>query len=220
MKKKQYVVIGLGRFGSSVAKTLYSLGNEVLAIDIDENKVQAISDYVTYAVEVDAVEEANLKALGIGNFEVAVIAIGEDIKASIMATLLVKELGTKYVIAKANDELHSKVLYKIGADKVVFPERDMGVKVAHYVSSSNILDFIELSSDYNIVEIIPPKEWHGKTLKELNIRSKYGLNIMAIKNIDDINVSPSADVIIDSRDIIVALGDNKSLNKLEGVITK
>lgn len=220
MKRKQYVVIGLGRFGSSIAETLYSLGNEVLAIDTDASRVQAISEYVTHSVEVDAVEEASLRALGIGNFEVAVIAIGEDIQASIMATLLVKELGVKYIISKANDELHSKVLYKIGADKVVFPERDMGARVAHYVGSSNMLDFIELSDDYNIVEITPPSEWYGKTLKQLDMRAGYGVNIIAIKKVEGINVSPTAEIVIEPKDIIIALGDNKSLSKLESVITK
>ncbi|MEG0129568.1 potassium channel family protein, partial [Clostridium sp.] len=131
MTSKQYIIIGLGRFGASIAKTLYSLGNEVLAVDVDEEVIQDISPDVTHAVQADATDEGVLRALGLRNFDVAVITIGSDAQASIMATLLVKELGVKYVIAKAHNEVHAKVLYKIGADRVVFPERDMGVRVAH-----------------------------------------------------------------------------------------
>ena len=135
MSKKQFVVIGLGRFGSSIAKTLYSLGNEVLAIDSDEEVVQSIADSVTQAIQAEATDEATLKSLGIRNFDVAVVTVGTDVQSSIMITLLVKELGIKYVVAKAQNELHAKVLYKIGADRVVFPERDMGIRVAHNLCS-------------------------------------------------------------------------------------
>ena len=145
---KSFVVIGCGRFGSSVARTLHDLGNEVMVIDISEDVIREISEEATYAVQADAMDEAVLKDLGLRNFDVAVISIGSDIEASIMATLVVKELGIKRVIAKAQSELHRKVLDKIGADKVIFPERDMGVRVAHNLTSTNILDFIELSPDY------------------------------------------------------------------------
>lgn len=148
MKKKQYLVIGLGRFGKSMAKTLYELGNDVLAVDSREDNVQNISHYSTEAVQTDATEEENLKAIGAGNFDVAVIGIGNDIQSSVIVTLLLKEMGLKYVIAKANTELHARILYKIGADKVVFPEKDTAIRVAHNLVSSSILDFIELSSEY------------------------------------------------------------------------
>jgi len=215
MSKKQFVVIGLGRFGTSVAETLYSLENDVLAVDIDEESVQNISDRVTHAVQADANDENSLKALGIGNFDVAIITIGENIQSSIMATLLVKELGVKHIIAKATNALHAKVLYKIGADRVVFPERDMGVRVAHNLVSSNILDYIELSPDYSIAEAITPKEWYNKTLRQLNIRAEYGINIVAIKRSTGIDVSPSADHIVKPDDIIVVIGSNEELSKLE-----
>lgn len=215
MGSKQFVVIGLGRFGSSVARTLYALGNDVLAIDSSETAVQEISDYVTHAVVADATDENALKSVGIRNFEVAVIGMGGDVQGSIMVTLLVKELGVKYVVAKALSELHAKVLYKIGADRVVFPERDMGTRVAHNLASSSILDYIELSSEYSIAEVVAIPEWIGKSLRQLNMRSQYGINVMAIKRSSDINISPAADDIIMEEDILVVIGGNDELNKIE-----
>jgi trk system potassium uptake protein TrkA len=215
MKSKQFVVIGLGRFGSSVAKTLYSLGNEVLAIDKDEETVQNISDFVTHAVQADATDESTIRSLGIRNFDVAVVTIGSDIQSSVMVTLLLKELGIKYVIAKAHNDLHAKVLYKIGADRVVFPERDMGVRVAHNLCTSNILDFIELSPDYNIIELTAIEEWHNKSLRELDMRNKYGFNVMAIKRDNEIDVSPGADDVIKPGDVLVVISTNENIRKFE-----
>ena len=220
MSNKQFVIIGLGRFGSSIAKTLYSLGNDVLAIDKDEDIVQEIADSVTHAVQLDATDENALRSLGIRNFDVAVVTIGDNIQSSIMATLLIKELGVKYIIAKGHSDLHAKVLYKIGANRVVLPEKDMGVRVAHNLVSSNILDYIELSEDYSVMEIQVLEEWAGSTLKELKLRSKYGINVMAIKRGDEVNLSPSADDIIEENDIIVSIGSAEDLSRLEGMIVK
>lgn len=220
MANKQFVVIGLGRFGASVAKTLYSLGNDVLAIDKDEDLIQDISDSVTHAVQMDATDESALRTLGLRNFDVAVVTIGSNIQASVMVTLLVKELGVKYIIAKGQSDLHAKVLYKIGADRVVLPEKDMGVRVAHNLVSASILDYIELSPDYSIMEMKSLEEWNGKTLTELKLRSKYGINVMAIKKDDDINISPSADEIILSDDIIVAIGSAEDLARIEEIMAK
>jgi trk system potassium uptake protein TrkA len=214
MEKRQYLVIGLGKFGMSVAKTLYALGNDVMAIDSDENTVQEISDSVTHSVQADATDEAALRSLGIRNFDVAVIAIGSDIQSSVMITLLIKELGIKYIIAKALSELHAKVLYKIGADRVILPEKDMGVRVAHNLVSTNILDYIEVSPDYSIAEIISLPEWHGYTLRELNIRANHGINVMAIKRLSDVNITPGAEDVIQEGDIIVAIGTSEDLSKL------
>lgn len=218
MSNKQFVIIGLGRFGSSVARTLSDLGNDVLAIDKDEDIVQEISDEVTHAVQLDATDENALRSLGIRNFDVAVVTIGDNIQASIMATLLVKELGVKYIIAKAQSDLHSKVLYKIGADRVVLPEKEMGIRVAHNLVSTNILDYIELSPDYSVIEIQASENWSGKTLNDLGLRSKYGINIMAIKRGDDVNISPLAEDIIEADDIIVAIGSGEDLSRIEGVV--
>ena len=218
MADKQYLVVGLGRFGTSVAKALYNSGNDVLAIDKNEEVVNEISEHVTQAVTVNATDETSLKAMGIGNFDVAIVSIGTDVQSSIMSVLLLKELGVKYIIAKAHDDLHGKVLRKIGADRVVFAERDMGMRVAHNLVSSNILDYIELSPNYGIVETLPPKGWHGKNLNELNVRSKYGINIIALKRGKDVNVSPSADEIIGINDILVVVGGTDELEKLENMV--
>ncbi|MGL4451443.1 MAG: potassium channel family protein [Sarcina sp.] len=220
MSNKQFVVVGLGRFGASVAKTLYALGNDVLAIDMNEDLVQEISDDVTHAVQMDATDEAALKTLGIRNFDVAVVTIGASIQASVMATLLLKENGVKHIIAKGNSDLHAKVLYKIGADRVILPEKDMGIRVAHNLVSTNILDYIELSSDYSIIEINSPDDWHGKTINELSLRSEYGINVVAIKRDRDVNVSPYAEDVIEPGDIVVAIGSANDLSRLESKIAR
>lgn len=220
MANKQFVIIGLGRFGSSIAKTLYSLGSDVLAIDKDEDIVQEIADSVTHAVQLDATDENALKSLGISNFDVAVVTIGDDIQSSMMVTLLVKELGVKYIVAKGHNDFHAKVLYKIGADRVILPEKDMGVRVAHNLVSTNIVDYIELSEDYSVMEVQVLEEWSGKTLNELKLRSRYGINVIAIKRGAEINLSPSAGDIIKDADAIVAIGVAEDLNRLESIIAK
>lgn len=212
---KQFVVIGLGRFGSSISKTLYNLGYDVLGIDSNEEIVQSMADSITHAVQADATDENTLKALGVRNFDVGIVSIGQDIQASILVTLILKELGIKFVVAKAQSELHGKVLYKIGADRVVFPERDMGIRVAHNLVSSNILDYIELSPDFSIVEIGAIPNWFDKSLRELDMRGKHGLNVMAIKRNDEVIVSPKADDVILEGDILVVVGQNKDIEKLE-----
>jgi len=209
-----YVVIGCGRFGSAVAKTLYSLGHEVLALDINMEIVQDLSDHVTQAVQADATEEMTLKALGIRNYDVAIISVSSNIQALVMATIIVKDLGVPYVVCKAKDELQAKVLYKIGADRVVFPERDMGVRLAHNLVSKNILEFVELDPKYSIIEILVSDNWDNKTLSELNFRSKYGINVVAIKNGMDVNISPESKDTVHSKDILVVIGEIKQINKL------
>lgn len=213
--KKQFVIIGCGRFGTSVAQKLTELGSEVMVVDRNEETIQNISDEVTYAVQADATDENALKSLGIRNFDVAVITIGQDIQSSILVTLMVKELGVKHIVAKAQNSLHAKVLYRIGADRVVFPEREMGMRIAKNLVSDNILDYIELAPDYSIVEVIALDEWVGKSLKELNIRARYGINVMAIKNGLDINIAVDADETINEGDILVVIGHNDDLNKIE-----
>lgn len=212
---KQFAVIGLGRFGSSVARTLYSMGYDVLAVDSDEAKVQEMADEVTHAVQADATDEEVLKSLGIRNFDVAVVSIGTDVQASIMATLVLKELGVPYIVAKALNVLHGKVLEKIGADRVVYPERDMGIRVANNLVSANMLDYIELAPGYSIVEFVASREFVGKTLRQLGFRAKYGINIMAIKRGDEIQVSPGAEDKVQENDILIAMGPDEQLEALE-----
>ncbi|NEW09817.1 TrkA family potassium uptake protein [Paenibacillus sp. SYP-B3998] len=213
--RKQFAIIGMGRFGSSIAKTLSQTGFEVLAIDHRENIVQDISSIVTHAVQADSTDEEALKALGIRNFDVVVVAIGEDIQASILTTLILKEMGIATIVVKAVNDLHGKVLKKIGADKVVYPERDMGQRVAHHLISSNILDYIELSADYSIVEIKASKQMIGKNLRELDIRVKYGCNVIAIKQEEKLVIPPSAEELLNPNDILVIVGKNIDLQTFE-----
>ena len=161
-----------------------------------------------------------MKKLGLSNFDVGVVSIGSDIQASVMTTLLMKEMGVNYVIAKGQSDLHAKVLYKIGADKVILPEKDMGKRVAYNLVSSNVLDYIQLSSEYSILEIESLKSWNEKSLKELDLRKKYGINVVAIKDGTNINVSPGADEIIKPNDIIVALGSTEDLKKFKNALRK
>lgn len=212
---KSFVVIGCGRFGKSVARTLHELGHEVLAIDKSTEAIQEISEEVTHAVQADVMDETVLKELGLSNFDVAIVSIGSDLEASIMATLIAKELGIKKVVAKAQSYLHGKVLSKIGADKIVFPERDMGMRVAHNLVSTNILDFIALSPDYGILEITALNEWKNKSLKELKLSSKYGVNVMVIKKENDVKVPPNGEDIIEANDILVVIGRTKDISKIE-----
>lgn len=211
---KQYIVIGCGRFGSSVATTMHLLGHQVMAIDKNDDAVQALAEKVTHAAIVDVTDEQALRALGMGNFDVAIIAIGSDIRASIMATLIAKEMGVEQIVCKAKDELQAKVLYKIGADRVVFPERDMGVRVAHNLVSNNILDHIELDPDYSIVEIVTPKEWEGKTLIDLDLRAKYEITVLAIKCGKSINVTPSPEEELKAGSILVVIGQNSKISTI------
>lgn len=215
MKQKQFAVIGLGRFGTSVAKSLMLMGYEVLAIDEDAERVQEIVNTVTHAIEADATDENALKALGIRNFDVVIVGIGHDIQASILITVILKELGVKTVVAKAQTELHGKVLVKVGADKVVYPERDMGARVAHSLVSSNVLDHIELSPHHSILEVVAPDNIVGKTLKESALRAIYGVTVMAIKRQKELLVSPSPDEPIRENDILVVIGENENLHNVE-----
>lgn len=212
---KQFAVIGLGRFGNSVAKSLTVMGYEVLAIDANQESVQEIVSIVTHAVQADATDENALKALGIRNFDVVIVAIGHHIQASILVTVILKELGVKFVVAKAQTDLHGKVLVKVGADKVVYPERDMGVRVAHSLVSSNVLDHIELSPEHSILEVVAPENMVGKTLRQSALRAVYGVTVMAVKRGNELIVSPSADEPIEENDILVVIGENNRLHNVE-----
>ncbi|MCG8512624.1 MAG: TrkA family potassium uptake protein [Halanaerobiales bacterium] len=212
---KQFVVVGLGRFGSSVARTLAENDYNVLAIDSNEEKVQEIAKEVTHAVEADATDEEALRTLGVRNFDVAVVSIGDNIHANILSTLILKELGVPYVVVKAQNALHGKVLSKVGADRIVYPERDMGVRIAHNLISSNVLDYIEFAPDYSIVEIVSTPNMVGKSLAQLDLRSKFGVNVMAIKRGKDLNITPGANDRFLESDVLVVMGKNDDLDKLK-----
>lgn len=211
---KQFVVVGLGRFGTSVATSLAEEGYDVLAIDKEESLIQEITDKVTHAVQADATDEDSLKTLGINNFDVAVVSIGDDIQSSLLTTLILKELGVDYVVVKAQTKLHGKVLNKIGADKVVYPERDMGVRVAYNLVTTNVLDYIELSPEYSIIEVVATEKLIGNTLRKLELRAKFGINVIAIKKGKSINVTPEADDLIEAGDVLVVMGQESDLDRL------
>jgi trk system potassium uptake protein TrkA len=214
--KKQFVVIGLGRFGGSITKTLISLGHEVMALDSNEHKVQEFAQIATQAVQADSTDEQAMKELGTRNFDQAIVAIGDDIQASILTTLILKDIGVTKVSVKATNDYHSKVLEKIGADRIIHPERDMGVRVAHHIVSENVIDYIELSPEYSLVEVVASEAMDGKTLGSLDIRANYGCNIMAIRTKDDVmNISPRAEDEISKGDILVVIGSNKDINHFE-----
>ena len=212
---KTYIVIGLGRFGTAVATKLYELGNEVLAIDAKEENIQRIANHVTHAVVGDARDEAVLKALGVRNFECAIVAIGEDLAASILVTLTLKEIGVPAVICKASSEAYKRALEKVGADRVVIPEREMATKLAQNLSCSNILDFIELSDEYGIAEVSSPANWSGKTIRELNVRARFGVTVLGLKVEGRMHILSDVDEAIAPETALIVLGSNEQIARLQ-----
>lgn len=217
---KTFAVIGLGRFGSAIALELSALGHEVMAVDINEDKVQQVADKVTHAVTADARKLEVLQALGLRNFDCAVVAMGGDVGNSALVTLNLKELGIPKVVCKAQSHVHRKVLEKIGADRVIFPEHEMGVKLAQGLSSSSVLNFIEFSEDYGIVELAVPKSWHGKTIRELDVRNAFHVNIIAVRKAGSpstLDVAPGANCALEEGDNVVAVGRSEDINRLHEV---
>lgn len=214
MQKKEFVVFGLGRFGWSVATTLAESGCEVLVVDDNEDKIKDIADIVTYAVKADVTDSETLSTLGLSNFDGAVIAMGEDLESSVMATILVKELGIPYVLAKAQTDLHAKILKKVGADMIIFPEKETGIRIANNLLMGNFFDAVELSSTFSLMELEPLDEWDRHSLKDLNLRSRYKLNVIGLKRNGELNINPDADEPISKNDVLIVIGKNEILNKL------
>ncbi len=212
---KQFGVIGLGRFGSSVAITLEKLGYQVLAIDKNETKVDALKDFVTHAKQTDATDADALKEAGIANCDVVVVAIGGDMQNSILTTMVLKDMGTKRIIVKASNAMHGKVIEKIGVEKIVYPEKDTGIRIAHQLVSSNILDFIQVSSDYSMEEIKISEDLKGSTLKDLNLRKKYDIEVLAIKRRDKLVLVPHAEEELILNDILIIIGKTENVREFE-----
>jgi len=213
---RQYAVIGLGKFGQSVALTLLEEGEEVIGVDSSEEVVKQLADKLTNAVAVDASNEKAITKLGIQNVDVAIVSVGSDFEASILITLLLKELGIKEIVVKANLEGQVKVLKKVGATRVIQPERDMGIRLAKSLASRRIIDYIELSSDYSLLEMFPPEEFIGKSLGELNIRARHGLNVIAVKHEGgEVDISPQAEHLIKKGDLLVVIGQNADIDKVK-----
>ena len=221
MKKQTFAVIGLGRFGSAMAVTLAELGHEVVGIDGKEDIVQQLADRLHAAVSLDATDDRAIRAAGIQDVDVAVVSIGENIEASLLAVMLIKDLGIKKIVAKAVTPLHGRILERIGVDRVIYPEHDMAVRVAHSLVVANVLDYIELSRDFSIIEMPTPPEFFGKTLRDIQLRNRYGLTLIAIKRKtrtgdgETTNVAPSADDTLLEGDVLSLLGSNDRLGQLD-----
>lgn len=214
---KQFVVFGIGRFGASLCKTLCDVGHEVLAVDGREDAISDIAPFVTQAIQMDATDEDALKKIGLRNFDAAVVSIGDNVRDSILVSLLCKEAGIKYVISKATDELHAKVLRKVGVDRVVFPERDMGVRVAKSLISPNVLDLIDLTDEYSIESIRVPSSWKEKTVRELDVRRKYSITVLLLQRGDEVIIEHLGDVKLQPTDVLMLLGNKRDIEKIEGL---
>ena len=224
MKRKQFGVIGLGRFGSAMATTLGELGHDVIGVDGNEERVRQLADLITHAIQLDATDPKALKAAGIHDVDVAVVSIGENIESSLLVVMLLLELGIKTIVAKAVTPLHGRILEKLGVSRVIFPEREMAIRIAHSLVMTNVIDYIELSRDFSIVEVPAPQQFVGRTLKELELRPRLGLTLIAIKRRpapgDQLitNIAPAADETIRSGDILALLGPNERLSQLDRLL--
>jgi trk system potassium uptake protein TrkA len=224
MTKLSFAVIGLGRFGSAMATTLTELGQDVVGFDGDAEKVRQLADVISAAVQLDATDVRARRAAGIQDVDVAVISIGENIEASLLVVMLVKDLGIPRIIAKAVTPLHGRILEKIGVNRVIFPEREMAMRIAHSLVVPNVLDYIELSHDFSIIELPAPSDFVGKTLRELELRPRYGLTLIAIKRKtgtgdgEVTNVAPTAEDRIEAGDVLALLGPNERLTQLDRLL--
>jgi len=212
---KQYIVVGLGRFGRAIAETLCEAGEEVMGVDCNMELVENMKDRLTHAIQMNAMDRDALEALGVSAFDVAFVTMGSDIRASGTITLMLKELGVKQVIAKAHDDFHGRMLEKLGADTVLFPERDMGRRIAHNLVSGNIIDYLELSPEYSMAEIRPLRGWVGKRLADLSLRSSMGINIVVIKNGEDVNAMPQPETVIRENDALLVVAREDTLAKMD-----
>ena len=213
-RNRQFAVLGLGRFGQSLVKTLIENDCDVLCCDKDIEIVNEMAKYGCHALQADVTDVHVLDQFGINNFDVVIVAIGEDMEGSILATMMAKELGAKFVIAKAKNDIQKSILEKVGADRVVLPERDMGVRIANTLITTNIIDYINLSDKFAIVEIQPEKNWVNKSILDSNVRAKYGLNIVAIKRQNHIIVSPLPSEVIEEKDTLVVVGKNDVIQRI------
>jgi trk system potassium uptake protein len=224
MARRSFAVIGLGRFGSAMATTLAGLGHDVIGVDGNEDRVRALADLVSLALQLDATDEKSIRAAGIQDVDVAVVSIGENIEASLLVVTLLREMNVKKVVAKAVTPLHGRILEKLGVERVVFPEREMAVRVAHSLVGPNVLDYFELSSEFSIVEIPAPIEFVGRTLKDIGLRARFGLTTIAIKRSsktgdgDITQVSPGPDDVILEGDVLALIGSNERLGQLDRML--
>jgi trk system potassium uptake protein TrkA len=211
----EFAVIGMGRFGRSLAITLHRLGHQVLAIDKNEEALRAVADEVTHAVQLDSTDEEALRGVGITNFDAVVVAIGDFIEESILTTLLLTELGCEKIVAKAVDDRQGKVLERVGAHLVVYPERDMGIRIAHTLAAPGVLDYLELSPTFSIEELSIPESMTGRTLGQLDLKSRFGVSVLLIRRDGQLMISPSPETRLQTGDVLVVVGENRQLSRLE-----
>lgn len=216
---KRFAVIGLGKFGFHAAKALFEDGNEVVAIDIDKGRVQAISSYSTEAVVLNATDKDALKSLGLENMDGVIVSTGTKIGISILICLYLQEIGVKKILAKALDEDHAKILKRVGATEIIHPERDMALRVSSSLSRPNILDFIPLADEFDLVQVGPPRAFVGKSLKELNLRAKYNVHVIAIKELvpENFLLVPPASFVIKDSDILIMLGKSENIKRIKAL---
>src|SRR4030042_396852 len=214
--KKQVAIIGLGRFGVGLANTLMSMGYDILALDVDEGRVQALASQVSRAIHADATDEAVLRGLGIDKFDVAIVSMGSDIEHSVLTTILLRKLGVPLIVARADNELHGIILDKIGADKVIYPERDMGVRVAHGLTLTNVLDYMSVDPSYGVAKIVPPNAFVGRTLAELGLGpgGRWEVAMLLIRREREVIVSPDRMEVVRPDDILIVSGSDVHLEQL------
>ncbi len=213
---KSFLVIGLGRFGTSVAKELARLGQEVMVIDNDEDNIQRIADDVTQALYGDARDESVLKSVGARNFDCCIVAVATNMESSVLITVTLKDMGVKHIVAKAKSIIHASVLEKVGADRVVLPESEMGQRLAQRLARTNVVDYIGVTDEFSILEIQPPKAWVGHSLIQINVRAKYDINVLAIRHGENghVDVSPNANRNIKADDLLIVIGTNENVNRV------
>jgi len=213
--KKQVLILGLGRFGFSLATTLFNMGHDVMAIDDDEKSVQNVASHITHAIQADATDETVLKELGVTSFDVAIVTMGEAIQSSVLCTILLKKLGVPYVIARAENELHGSILEKIGADKVVYPEREMGTMLAHGLTLSDVDDYIPVATNYGVSKLRALPYFVGKTLSELELgrKGKWGLAVLLIKRGKEVIVTPDMEEKVKEEDVLILSGSDEKLEQ-------
>lgn len=216
MKRKEFVVIGVGEFGSNVAKTLANSGATVMAVDKDEKRLEKIANNVTHSICADVTDPEAMKQLGIRNYDGAIVGIGHDLESNVLITMQLKEMNVPFIMVKAAAEIEGRILSKVGADKVIFPDREMGIRIGNDIMNGNYFEAIELSEEYSIVDLPVPENWVGKTLQEAKIRSRYGVNVIGIRGREDVDINPDADRRFVEEDILIVLGHNSDIQNLRG----
>lgn len=214
MKRKEFVIFGVGDFGMNVAKTLTNSGATVMVVDKDENQLEKIASDVTHSICADATNPEAMKQLGIRNYDGAVVGIGHNLETSALITMQLEEMGVPFIMVKASTDIEGRILTRLGADKVIFPDREMGIRVANDIMNGNYFEAIELSEEYSIVDMMAPSDWVGKNLQQLNIRSRYGISIIGIRGLEETNINPSAEYTLCPQDVLIMLGHNTEIQRL------